>query len=93
MMRRMHFSQDILLVLSVYPGFFESEENTDNFDEKFELTKIRKFLINLVEKYPDIKSVYISHNSNKADTLIGEMELVSGNEVITEKLLGLTFDI
>ena len=77
MMRRMYFSEDILLVLSVYPGFFESEENTDNFDEKSELTKIRKFLNNLVERYPDIRSVYISHNANKADTLIGEMELVS----------------
>lgn len=93
MMRRMHFSEDILLVLSVYPGFFESEENTDNFNEKSELSKIREFLNNLVKKYPDIKSVYISHNANKADTLIGELELVSWNEVITEDLLGLSFDI
>lgn len=70
MMRRMHFSKDILLVLSVYPGFFESEENIENFDEKSEFAKIREFLNNLVQKYPDIKSVYISHNANKADTLI-----------------------
>jgi len=93
MMRRMHFSQDILLVLSVYPGYFESEENTDNFDEKIELAKIREFLKLLWEKYSWIKSIYISHNSNKADTLIWEMELVFWDEVITEKLLGLTFDI
>ena len=93
MMRRMHFSEDILIVLSVYPGFFESDENTESFDQETELTKIRGFLNDLVWKYPDIKSVYISHNSNKADTLIGEMELVNGSEVITEDLLGLSFDI
>lgn len=93
MMRRMHFSQDILLVLSVYPGYFESEENTDNFDEKETFDAIRKFLHDLVWEYSDIKSVYISHNANKSDTLIWDMELVSGSEVITEQLLGLTFDI
>lgn len=93
MMRRMHFSEDILLVLSVYPGFFESEENIENFDEKSEFTKIREFLNNLVQKYPDIKSVYISHNTNKADTLIWDMELVCWDEIITEDLLWLSFDI
>jgi 23S rRNA (uracil1939-C5)-methyltransferase len=93
MMRRMHFSEDILIVLSIYPGFFESEENTDNFDETSSLEKIRTFLNDWAWKYSDIKSVYISHNANKADTLIWDMELVSWNEVITEELLGLTFDI
>ncbi len=93
MMRRMHFSEDILIVLSVYPGFFESTENTDNFDEVESLEKIRVFLKSLAEKYTGIKSVYISHNANKADTLIWEMELVHWNGVITETLLGLTFDI
>lgn len=92
MMRRMHFSQDILIVLSVYPGFFESEENT-GFDAEQSLTMIREFLHELVKKYSDIKSVYISHNSNKADTLIWDMELVCWDETITETLLGLTFDI
>lgn len=93
MMRRMHFSEDILLVLSVYPEFFESEENTQSFDKDTQLEKIRVFLWDLVWKYPDIKSVYISHNANKADTLIWEMELVYWDEVISERLLGLTFDI
>ena len=69
MMRRMHFTQDILIVLSIYPGFFESEENT-GFDERESLEKIRIFLKELVIKYSHIKSVYISHNSNKSDTLI-----------------------
>jgi 23S rRNA (uracil1939-C5)-methyltransferase len=92
MMRRMHFSTDILIVLSVYPGFFESPENT-GFENEETFTLIREFLKNLVKKYSDIKSVYISHNANKSDTLIGDMELVSWDEVITETLLGLTFDI
>jgi len=93
MMRRMHFSEDILIVLSIYPGFFESEENTESFDEGETFDMLRIFLRELVKKYSDIKSVYISHNANKADTLIGEMELVSWSDVITEELLGLTFDI
>lgn len=105
MMRRMYFSGDILLVLSVYPDFFESEYNVqplslekgensrESFNQEIEFQKIRNFLHDLVWKYPDIKSVYISHNANKADTLIWEMELVYWDEVITEKLLGFTFDI
>jgi len=105
MMRRMNFSEDILLVLSVYPGFFESdlnmqplaleksEDSGESFHQEIEMQKIRDFLNSLWEKHSGIKSVYISHNSNKADTLIWEMELVFGDEVITENLLGLTFDI
>ena len=92
MMRRMHFSEDILIVLSLYPDFFESEENT-GFDADECLDMIRDFLHDLVKKYSDIKSVYISHNANKADTLIWDMELVCWDEVITETLLGLTFDV
>lgn len=92
MMRRMHFSEDILLVLSVFPDYFESDQNIDfQQDETFE--KIRTFIHQLVVEFPTIKSVYISHNGNKSDTLIWDMELVSGDEVITEELLGLSFDI
>ena len=92
MMRRMHFSEDILIVLSVSPNFFESDLNA-NFESEKTFSMIQKFLKGLSEEYPDIKSIYISHNNNKADTLIGDMELVCGSEVITETLLGLTFDI
>lgn len=89
MMRRMHFSGDILLVFSVNPAFFSSDT---------ERQKAYKDLKEFIQKelvviFPTIKSVYISHNTNKSDTLIGDMELVYGNEVITETLLGLTFDI
>lgn len=92
MMRKMYFSDEILLVLSIYPGFFESKENED-FHKIQVLNSINEFLIKLSEKYSNIKSVYISHNSNKADTLIWDMELIYGDEVIHETLLGLTFDI
>lgn len=92
MMRKMHFSDEILLVLSIHPGFFESDE-ADKFSKTFVLQSIRDFFAQLCKKYLNIKSVYISHNANKADTLIGDMELIQWDEVIHETLLGLTFDI
>ncbi len=92
MMRKMHFSWEILLVLSIYPDYFNANES-EWFDKIQELQKIKNFLINLSEKYIGIKSVYITHNWKKADILIWDMELVYGDLVIHETLLGLTFDI
>ncbi|MDA9128856.1 23S rRNA (uracil(1939)-C(5))-methyltransferase RlmD [Candidatus Gracilibacteria bacterium] len=92
MIRKMHFSGEILLVFSVFSKYFESLENTD-LNEKEVFDEIKIFLKNLAEEEKNIKSTYISHNSNKADTLIGDMELVYGNETISENLLGLSFDI
>ncbi len=92
MMRKMYFSGDILIVLSIFPWFFEDNINA-GFDKESELQKILVFFEKLSQNNPDIKSIYISHNSNKADTLIGDMELVLWGESITETLLGLTFDI
>lgn len=92
MMRKMHFSWEILLVLSVFSDYFLSEENI-GFSKDETLIKIKKFLNILADKYTGITSVYISHNTNKADILIWDMELVYGNEVIHETLLWLTFDI
>jgi len=91
-MRKMHFSGEILIVLSLFPAYFESEDNTE-FEAEKSLTKIKDFMTDLAGEFQDIKSVYISHNSNKADTLIGDMELIYGNETISENLLGLSFDI
>ena len=93
MMRKMHFSSDILLVLSVYPGYFDSEENTDNHNQDKVLEWMRVFLKELSVRFSWIASVYISHNANKADTLIADMELVYGSEAISEELLWLSFDI
>jgi len=92
MMRRMHFTGEILLVLSIYPDYFKSEENT-SFQKEEVLINIKNFLHSLSKKHVGIKSVYISHNKNKSDTVIWDMELVDWDEVIHETLLGYTFDI
>lgn len=88
MMRGMHFSKQILLVFSVNPTYFEETIESDTA-----ISKIKKFVQSLVKDFPNIASVYISHNTNKADICIGDMELVSGKEYIEEKLLGYSFDI
>ena len=92
MIRKMWFSEEILTVLSVFPNYFESEENAD-FQKEETLESIKKFFQKLTEEEWNIKSVYISHNANKSDTLIWDMELICWNEVITEQLLWLSFDI
>jgi len=91
-MRKMHFSGEILIVLSLFPAYFKDEDNS-NFDTEDIFDEIKKFITKLTQEFQDIKSVYISHNSNKADTLIGDMELVYGNPTISENLLGLSFDV
>lgn len=92
MMRKMHFSSEILIVLSVFPSYFDNQENTSyNKEETFE--KIKFFLVWFTQKFPHIKSIYISHNWNKSDTLIWEMELIYWDTNISEQLLWLTFDI
>ncbi|MDR2640107.1 MAG: hypothetical protein LBC61_01950 [Candidatus Peribacteria bacterium] len=56
-----------MLLLSFNPIYFE--KNT-KLDKKEKLDLIKDFLINLTKKYPNIKSIYFSHNANKADTAI-----------------------
>lgn len=88
MIRKMHFSGEILIVLSVYPKYFENLQDSQKV-----FTDIKTFLTSLSHEFPSIHSVYLSHNGNLADTLIGDLELVYGEAVIHETLLGLTFDI
>ena len=88
MIRKMHFSGEILIVLSVYPKYFENNNDSQKVFED-----IKAFLSSLSQKFPNIHSVYLSHNGNLADTLIGDLELVYGEPVIHETLLGLMFDI
>jgi 23S rRNA (uracil-5-)-methyltransferase RumA len=45
------------------------------------------------EKKIAVDSLYLLHNSGRADIVQGEFELISGNPTITEKLFDLTFDI
>ena len=89
MIRGMHFSEEILLVFSINPNYFEDTEQ-----KTIEIEKLKKYLTELlVIKYPKITSIYISHNTNKADTLIWELELVYGSETISETILWYSFDI
>ena len=89
MIRGMHFSQEVFLVFSFNPNYFE------NIDLKvWELAKLKNFITEeLIPKHHQITSVYISHNTNKADILIWDLELVYWNETISELLLWYSFDI
>lgn len=54
---------------------------------------IKDFIQNLVKKYPNIVSACILENFGKADIVTGEVINIFGKPTITEKLLGLEFDI
>ncbi|MDR0772044.1 MAG: hypothetical protein LBF15_03185 [Candidatus Peribacteria bacterium] len=82
MLRKAHFTGEIMILLSFSPEYFEKNIKL-NKDEKLSL--IKDFLINLAKppspatplpqgegkkSFPNIKSIYFSHNVNKADTAI-----------------------
>ena len=90
MIRRTHFADELMLLLSFNPAYLDNNENVDK-EEKLWL--IKDFLINLADKYSVIKSVYLSHNPNKADVCIGDLELIYWKQTIKENLLGLSFNI
>ena len=90
LIRRTHFADEIMLLLSFNPVYLENNEKLDK-EEKMNL--IKEFLLSLTEKYPQIKSVYLSHNPNKADVCIGDLELIYWEKTIKENLLGLSFNI
>ncbi|MFK7780535.1 MAG: 23S rRNA (uracil(1939)-C(5))-methyltransferase RlmD [Candidatus Gracilibacteria bacterium] len=90
MIRRTHFADEMMLLLSFNPEYFDKNTKLDK-EEKLEL--IKDFLISLTKKYPIIKSIYLSHNPNKADVCIGDLELIYGSPTIKENLQGLSFNI
>ncbi len=90
MIRRTHFADELMLLISFNPEYFETNNNV-NKEEKLEILK--DFLVSLTQKYDIIKSIYFSHNPNKADVCIWDLELIYGKETITEKLLDLEFQI
>ena len=55
--------------------------------------KIKDFFISLTKDFPQIKSIYFSHNVNKADTAIWDLELIFWEKTIKEKLMELVFNI
>lgn len=90
LIRRTHFADEMMILLSFNPEYFDKNENVDK-DEKLSLLK--DFLMSLTEKYEIITSIYFSHNPNKADVCIGDLELIFGKDSITEELHGLEFQI
>jgi hypothetical protein len=67
MIRRTHFADEMMILLSFNPEYFDKNIKLKRV-EKLEL--IKDFLINLSKKYPVIKSLYLSHNTNKSDVCI-----------------------
>jgi hypothetical protein len=67
MIRRTHFADEMMILLSFNPEYFNKNTKL-NKNEKLDL--IKDFLIKLTKKYPVIKSIYFSHNPNKADVCI-----------------------
>ena len=90
LIRRAHYTDEIMLLLSFNPDYFTDNEKI-NKQEKIDL--IKKFLIDLSEKYNQIKSIYFSHNVNKSDTCIWDLELINWKDTIKEDLMWLSFNI
>ena len=88
LIRKTYFTNQTMVVLSFYPEYF-----TDKQELLSVIEKIKTFFQQLSDTDTSLSSVYLSHNSNKSDTVIGNMECIYGREVITEELLGRTFDI
>jgi len=82
-MREWFFSWEIMLILSFFPHFPWAEDTTF----------LRKYFETLTQKFPEITSIFLSHNDAKADIAIGRLECIHGQEYITEKLLWLEFRI
>jgi len=85
MIRKTHFTNQMMLILGFNDAF------SDNLDN--EISQIETFFKELGEKYPEIKSIYLSYNSNKADIAIWDLELIYWKEYITEELHWLHFNI
>ncbi len=82
--RKGSFSGEIMLIFSV---------NSNHEDYPAGKRLIKDFIQNLVKKYPNIVSACILENFGKADIVTGEVINIFGKPTITEKLLGLEFDI
>ena len=90
MIRRTHFADQMMLLLSFNPEYFDKNTKLDKTEK---LNIIKEFLISLTKKYPIIKSIYFSHNPNKADICIWDLELIYWEATIKENLQWLSFNI
>ncbi len=97
-LRKAYFTNQLMIIFSINHKFFEKiDDNTKliwNFkDLESIIIHIKDFFKNLIEKYPEIKSVYLSLNDSKADVAIWELEIIYWKKFIEEKLLWITFNI
>lgn len=83
--RKAHFTGEIMLILSVNHEF-------DGYNRKYE-GDILIFAGKLMEQFPHIASIYLLENSGRADIVTGEAVLMKGKPAITEELLGKSFEI
>ena len=88
LIRRAFFTDEMMIIFSFNHEYLEWKQQ---FSDK--LSILKTFFWELVKKYDIIKSLYFSHNSNKADIAIWELELIYGKETISEKLLWINFEI
>lgn len=90
LIRKTYFTNEMMILLSFNPEYFNKNTKL-NKEEKLSL--IKGYLVSLADKYKNIKSIYFSHNTNKADIAIWDLELIYWIPVITEELLWLKFNI
>ena len=90
LLRKAYFTKEIMVLLSFNPEYFEKNKKLNKAEK---LSILKDFFVNLSLKYPNIKSIYFSHNPNKSDTSIWDLELIYGEKTIKEKILWLTFEI
>lgn len=84
--RQAFFTNQIMIIFSINHEYQVDGKNID-------LNFVKEFFSKLSLKYSQIKSIYLSLNSWKADVSIWELELIYGEKFIEEKLLDLTFNI
>ncbi len=90
LIRKTHFTNEIMLLFSFNSEYFNKNIKL-NKNEKINI--IKTFFLWLAKKYSIIKSIYLSHNPNKADICIWDLELIYGEKTIKEKILDLNFNI
>lgn len=90
LLRKAYFTDEMMILLSFNPEYFDKNTKLDKAEK---LNILKEFFIKLAEKYSKIKSIYFSHNPNKADVAIWDLELIYGKNSIKEKILWLEFEI
>ncbi len=99
LIRRTFFKNEVMIIFWFNHKYFEntnSETSLPHLNKegiKGWLENIKTFFSDLAKKYPEIKSIYLSYNDNKADIAIWELKLIHWEKFITETLLWLNFNI